>query len=59
MLELATQWLPAFREGKLKFDDPKHLLFEVQASGSPELVEPLLAYLQQNDLKGETADLIR
>ena len=48
--------MPAFREGKLKFDDPKHLLFAVQASGSPELVEPLLKYLQQNDLKGETAD---
>jgi glucose/arabinose dehydrogenase len=50
--ELEPQWLPAFRAGKLKFDDPKHLLFAVQASGSPELVEPLLAYLQQNDLKG-------
>ncbi len=56
--ELEPQWLPAFREGKLKFEDPKHLLFAVQASGSPELVEPLLAYLQQNDLKGETADAL-
>ena len=56
--ELEPQWLPAFREGKLKFDDPKHLLFAVQASGSPELVEPLLKYLQQNDLKGETADAL-
>ncbi|HQR05952.1 MAG TPA: c-type cytochrome, partial [Gemmatales bacterium] len=56
--ELEPKWLPAFREGKLKFDDPKHLLFAVQASGSPELVEPLLKYLQQNDLKGETADAL-
>jgi putative heme-binding domain-containing protein len=56
--ELEPQWVPAFREGKLKFDDPRHLLFAVQASGSPELVEPLLAYLQQNDLKGETADAL-
>lgn len=56
--ELEPQWLPAFREGKLKFDDPRHLLFAVQASGSPELVEPLLKYLQQNDLKGETADAL-
>ena len=56
--ELEPQWLPAFRDGKLKFDDPKHLLFAVQASESPELVEPLLKYLQQNDLKGETADAL-
>ncbi|HMP16206.1 MAG TPA: c-type cytochrome, partial [Gemmatales bacterium] len=56
--ELEPQWVLAFREGKLKFDDPKHLLFAVQASGSPELVEPLLAYLQQNDFQGETADAL-
>lgn len=56
--ELEPQWVPAFREGKLKFDDPKHLLFAVQASGSQELVEPLLKYLQQTEVKGEVADAL-
>lgn len=56
--ELEPQWVPAFREGKLKFDDPKHLLFAVQASGSPELVEPLLRYLQETNPKGDVADAL-
>ncbi len=54
--ELEPQWLPAFHEGKLKFDDHRHLLFAVHASGSPQLVEPLLKLLQQGDIKGEIAN---
>jgi putative heme-binding domain-containing protein len=56
--ELESVWLPAFREGKLKFDDPKALLFAVQASGSPQLVEPLLKLLQEGNLPADVADAL-
>jgi len=56
--DLEPVWLPAFRKGKLEFNHPRHQIFAVQASGSPQLVEPLLNYLQTNRVGTDEADVL-
>ena len=44
--EQQHQWLPALREGKFHYDDPKHLVYALESVGSPEVVGPLVEALR-------------
>ena len=51
MRDLAPVWLPAVREGKFDFGgNVDHLVYALKAAESPEVVQPLLALLQQDKL---------
>ena len=50
MRDLAPVWLPAVREGKFDFGNVDHLIYALKAAESPEVVQPLLALLQQDAL---------
>jgi putative heme-binding domain-containing protein len=54
MRDLAPVWLPAVREGKFDFGgNVDHLVYALKASESPEVVQPLLALLQQDKLPAD------
>jgi putative heme-binding domain-containing protein len=51
MRDLAPVWLPAVKEGKFDFGgNVDHLVYALKAAESPEVVQPLLALLQQDKL---------
>ncbi|MFT3879029.1 MAG: sorbosone dehydrogenase [Gemmatales bacterium] len=56
--ELEPLWLPEFRKGALQFNHPRHMLYAMQASRSPELAEPLLKYMQSVVRHDEEDDLL-
>ncbi len=54
MRDLAPVWLPAVKEGKFDFGgNVDHLVFALKASESPDVVQPLLALLQQDKLPAD------
>ncbi|MEX2174415.1 MAG: PVC-type heme-binding CxxCH protein [Pirellulaceae bacterium] len=54
MRDLAPVWLPAVQEGSFDFGgNVDHLVFALKAVESPDVVQPLLALLQQDKLPPE------
>jgi len=52
--ELQPVWLPALQEGKLTFGgNPRHLAFALEATGSREVVKPVLAALAGGNIGTE------
>ena len=49
--ELAPHWLPEVQAGKLDFNgNPRHLVFALQAAGSPDTAKVLLKIARKDDL---------
>jgi putative heme-binding domain-containing protein len=54
MRDLAPVWLPAVKEGKFDFNgNVDHLVYALKAAESPEVVQPLLALLEQDKLPAD------
>jgi putative heme-binding domain-containing protein len=51
--ELAPTWLPEFEKGRVEFDNPRHLLFALEAVNSPAAVKPLIALIQQGKVPAD------
>ncbi len=52
--ETQTRWLPAFRAGTLTFGgNARHLLFALQATGSKDVVAPLVELIQSKKVAPE------
>ena len=55
--DLKDVWLPALQSGTASFDgSPKHLTFALQAVGSRDVVQPLLALLREGKLPAERTE---
>ncbi len=55
--DLQPYWLPGLKEGKLAFDGkPEHLVFALQATGSSEVVQPLLKLLGSGEIAPEQVE---
>lgn len=57
--DLESVWLPKLQAGQLDFGgNARHLIFVLQAAGSPAVVKPLLASLQQGQIAADRANAI-
>ncbi|HMC89212.1 MAG TPA: PVC-type heme-binding CxxCH protein, partial [Gemmataceae bacterium] len=57
--ELKPYWLPALEAGQLGFNgDTRHLLFMLQAAGSPGTVKPLVGMVRQGKIPRDHEDSV-
>ena len=55
--DLQPYWLPNLKAGKLAFDGkPEHLVFALQATGSADVVQPLLTLLGSGEIAPEQVE---
>jgi putative heme-binding domain-containing protein len=54
--ELAPHWLPLAEKGSFEFTNSRHLIFALQAAGSPASLKPLIALVHAGKIEPENLE---